>query len=299
MLLPQLIKAALETSAGIDGLSGLNAGDGPSRAPQRLGKFALRVQEIFPELPPLLRPEFGLLLVFAVGVYRHTLCSTASNLLQRHSRCQRILRRPAGRLRPLPSRRTPDPATPNAAVLRLGSSSGPNITLELRLGCGLASQQLLSVETHFAGCGEERPREIPHRAAQELLISLRRFRSFACLRHVDAPHVEARGQLGVGNFDLGEDVLVKRDRRFSTEVTQMANGAERGVLSLLKHPVFSVEPIRCGSGFGVYGDRVRAIHGGNEIHRVGTKLLKDRTDIVVDQKNRGNSLLCPELDLLL
>ena len=62
----------------------------------------------------------------------------------------------------------------------------------------------------------------------------------------------------------------------------MADGAERRLLALSKHLAFSVEPIRCGSGFSVYDDRVCAIHGGSEIHRLSAEVLKDRIDVVVD-----------------
>jgi hypothetical protein len=112
-------------------------------------------------------------------------------------------------------------------------------------------------------------------------------------------HVEAFWQLVIGYFQLCEDVFVERDRRFSTAVTQMTDCAERRVLALLKHLILSVEPIRCGSVFPVYEDRVRAIHGGGEIHRLGAEVLKDRIDVVIDQEDRGNSLFGPELDLLL
>jgi hypothetical protein len=66
----------------------------------------------------------------------------------------------------------------------------------------------------------------------------------------------------------------------------------------LEHPVFSVEPIRCGFCLSVDEDRVRAIHGGGEIHRLGAEILKDRIEVVVDQENRGKLLLGTELDLL-
>lgn len=91
--------------------------------------------------------------------------------------------------------------------------------------------------------------------------------------------------MAIGNFDLGEDILVEDDRRLSATVAQMADGAKRRILALLKHPVFSVEQIRCGSAFPVHQDRVRAIHGGREIHWLGAEVLKDSVDVVVDQKN--------------
>jgi hypothetical protein len=106
-------------------------------------------------------------------------------------------------------------------------------------------------------------------------------------------------QLTVGSRYLGRDVLVKRDRRSSITVTQMADCAERRVLALLKHLIFSVEPIRCGSAFSVHEYGVSAIHGGGEVHGFGAEILKDWIGVVVDQKNRGNSLFGPELDLLL
>jgi len=41
--------------------------------------------------------------------------------------------------------------------------------------------------------------------------------------------------MAIGNFDLGEDILVEDDRRLSATVAQMADGAKRRILALLEH----------------------------------------------------------------
>lgn len=112
-------------------------------------------------------------------------------------------------------------------------------------------------------------------------------------RDVDSPHVEARGQMVIGNLDLGEDILVEGDHRFPTTVTQMADGAKRRVLALLKHPVFSVEPVRCGSGFRIHEDRVCAIHGGGEIHWFRAEVLKDRIEFSSSASSFNSKMISP------
>ena len=62
---------------------------------------------------------------------------------------------------------------------------------------------------------------------------------------------------------------------FATTVTQIGDGAERRVLALLKHLAFCVEPIRCGSSFSVYEDRIGAVHSDGEIHRLGAEVLRE------------------------